>query len=754
MLGKGNHIYLTKIAVSLLLFFLSFIATADELRPVKLQLRWLHQYQFAGYYAALEQGYYRDAGLDVTIVEGAPGREPAEEVLAGRSDFGVGNSEVLYQRLLGKPLLALAATVQHSPSVLLVKRDSGITSPQNLIGKRVMMVGGTTDVDFLAMLRNEGVAPEHLQIIDSSYNINDLLEGRVDAFNAYLTNEPYYLRQQGVATQVLNPRNYGVDFYSDIIFTSKTLAESEPKMVRAFRDASLKGWRYALANRDELIELILNRYGSQKTRDHLHFEAETLSSLMMAELVELGHMNPGRWQRMAEVFLEQGAISDLSMLEGFVFDQQVSGEEYLKVRNRMLLLAAASLLFLLGAIALVRINIALHREVKERRRVESELQYARANAEHSNQLKSAFMANVSHEIRTPMNAVLGFLQVLGKTQMSASQAGYVETIRHSINDLMILINDILDFSRIESGKIALNVSGFSLYQLLDEVINLFSLLAEEKKLSLCLSRDESVPEFVRGDRVRLRQILSNIIGNAIKFTPQGEVRVNVTRLADNGEIRVDIIDSGIGISPQDQAKVFDPFAQVEVSYKRKTTGTGLGLAISKELVEAMGGSIGLSSEQGKGSCFSVQLPLEITDAVSEGDSPAAYPGEGRNYNEQQILVVDDNAINRHLMTTLLEQRGIVVSQAVDGRQAVEKAEENVFDLIFMDIRMPEVDGIEATQMIRKQGANSKTAIVALTAHALPQEQETFLRSGMDACLVKPVLESELDKLLEIYLTEN
>ncbi|MDO9141066.1 MAG: ABC transporter substrate-binding protein, partial [Methylobacter sp.] len=187
--------------------------------PVHLQLRWHHQFQFAGYYAALEKGYYKAAGLDVIIDEGTPDKKPVQEVLQGRAHYGVANSELLLERLRGAPLVALAAIYQHSPSVLIARKDAAIFSPDDLVGKKIMLLEQTVDADFFAMFYNEGVDLSRIQVIPSSYDINDLITGKVDAFNSYLSNEPYLLKQQGIEFTVLNPRNYGADFYSDILFT-------------------------------------------------------------------------------------------------------------------------------------------------------------------------------------------------------------------------------------------------------------------------------------------------------------------------------------------------------------------------------------------------------------------------------------------------------------------------------------------------------------------------------------------------------
>ncbi|MEH6471852.1 MAG: ABC transporter substrate-binding protein [Halopseudomonas sp.] len=305
-----------------LLLAVPALATAQDLslQQLRLQLRWHHQFQFAGYYAAKQQGYYRDAGLEVEIVAGAPGREPVAEVLAERAQYGTANSELLHQRLKGAPLIALAAIFQHSASIFLVKQDSGIRTPQDLIDRKVMLIGQGADVGLMAMLNNEGVDIARLNIIKSSYNINDLINGKVDAFNSYLTNEPFFMAEKKIPTSIIHPATYGVDFYSDILFTSEQELADNPERVKLFRQASIKGWEYAMDHPEQIIDLILEQYSQAKTREHLRYEASSMRELIMPNLIEYGHMNPGRWEHMAQTFVKEGMIAPGYNLDGFIYD--------------------------------------------------------------------------------------------------------------------------------------------------------------------------------------------------------------------------------------------------------------------------------------------------------------------------------------------------------------------------------------------------------------------------------------------------
>jgi diguanylate cyclase (GGDEF)-like protein/PAS domain S-box-containing protein len=300
----------------------SFAATPQPKQQeiVDLQLRWHHQFQFAGYYAALEKGFYKDEGLDVRLHIGDPMHQPVSEVLSGRAQYGEGNSEVLYQRLQGKPLIALAVIFQHSPSVLITLQSSGIRSVHELIGKNVMLANKREDADFLTMLLNEGISLSQINIIPSSYQLDDLISGKVDAFNSYTTNEPYFLKKHNIAYNIIDPANYRVDFYSDIFFTSEAELRYHPKRVEAMRRATLKGWRYAMDNPEEIIDLLITKYQVKKTRDHLRFEAAEIRKLILPRLIQIGHMNPGRWQHMADTFVQAGLVKDDEALDGFIYD--------------------------------------------------------------------------------------------------------------------------------------------------------------------------------------------------------------------------------------------------------------------------------------------------------------------------------------------------------------------------------------------------------------------------------------------------
>ena len=357
----------TNLGLCFLITLLSSTAFANE--TVNLQLRWHHQFQFAGYYAALEKGYYAKAGLDVVIHEGSPEKIPVNEVKNGNSQYGVANSELLYERLHGAPLIALAAIFQHSPSVLLARKE--ILSPSDLIGKKVMMLNSSMDTDLLAMLSNEGVDKNSVGVFPSSFELQDLIDGKIDAFNAYLTNEIYFLKWQKFPFTVINPRSYGVDFYSDILFTTEEEIHLHPERVKAFRQASVDGWIYALAHQDEMIEVLINNYYVEKSRRHLSYEANAIRPLVVPDLIEIGHMNPARWQAMSETFLKADMVDKNQVderLRDFMYDSYVKLDKE-QLQNYLIVAVATVSAVIFILLTLIIAYTSMQRENRQRRKI-------------------------------------------------------------------------------------------------------------------------------------------------------------------------------------------------------------------------------------------------------------------------------------------------------------------------------------------------------------------------------------------------
>lgn len=576
-------------------------APARALETVIVQLNWKHQFEFAGFYAAIEQGYYREQGLEVRVREGGPGINTVAEVVAGRADFGVGNSSLVIERQRGKPVVAIAALMQHSAIAILARRDHGIENVTDLIGKSIACASHSCD-EITAYLNASGVKSEQVKLIDhQNWGLTDLRAGTLDATEVYSTNEPYWVSGEAQKYILLTPRSAGIDLYGNVLFTAEATASANPELVRRFRTATLQGLTYAMANREAMATLIFERYNTQaKVREHLLFEAERLHDVMRLDLVDAGYMSPTRWAHVRDVYARLGMLPADASLDDFIYDPAPPAFSPWLVRLGIVLVVI-TLLTAVISIAVGRINGRLRREIEIRRIAEAALTRSQTNlrqfVEDANTL-------LSHELRTPLAAIQIHLDVLRmKLAPHAGSERNLTAIGQAVSRLETLFGSQLTQLFAHSSLVA---KGRRL-GLADEVVRLTD---EFRLLQAGVLIQIQPAEAALGDVLMapemLRTMLFNLLENAVKYGAPN-VHPTLRMHADNQFATITVANMPAHPLPDNLDQLFTKHSRGNVD--DTVPGTGVGLYLVRMIAQAHGGQVGARCDDSGRFTVRVTLPL-------------------------------------------------------------------------------------------------------------------------------------------------
>ena len=702
--------------VLLLTFLPAFSAVADQGDKVRLQLKWSHQFQFAGYYAAIEQGYYAEKGLTVELIPANPEIDPVANVLSGNAEYGVGTSDLLLLHHKGEPVVVMAVIFQHSPLVLLSRRESDLSSIHDLIGQRIAIELGSAEL--FAYLKREGITADNFELVSHEMQLDPLLQGDILAQSVYITTEPFELDEAGISYQIYSPRSVGIDFYGDNLFTTRNELDSHPQRTEAFMRASLRGWNYAMNNIDEVIDLILQQYPTDMSRAALQYEAEQMQRLMRTDLIEPGHMIPGRWRHMVEVYAEVGMLPGDLSLEGFLYDPAGLDIDLRAFYLAMLGLAGLAALFAAIALYTKKVNkntriseqrfrtlfdnaplalivsdaegritgwngaatrifgwpveealgkdlmglllapsdrsevadvvdaafqgkpthfvnknvtregheimcewanapycetehgqassiISIGVDITQRIELENSLRAARNESQEALEDSHQLISMLSHELRSPMSAIGYSVEVIDSA-LSEGQSAMIPDMTLRIRQSLTRLRNFVDGLTMEDRLTEIGSAQpdtIRLQELAGKIIANLQYAYPGRNIEMnLLGRDEVTV----ADTVMFDILLTNLLDNAVKYSP-AETSVDLTiDVSEAGGITLEVADRGPGIEPALRKNLFRKY--IRGRQESRVSGFGLGLFHVIRIVERFNGRITVVDREGGGASFQVDLP--------------------------------------------------------------------------------------------------------------------------------------------------
>lgn len=673
----------------------SFAMAEEPLTPVTLQLKWEHQSQFAGYYMAIEKGFYADAGIKLTLVEKNINSNDVQPVLDNVATFGIANSSILIPIMNGEPLVIVSTIYQHSPLAFITKKESEIYSPYQFKGKRLSLRMVQDQASLYAVLSKLKIAPTDYEIVpQTSFNKLLLKDDLVDVSAGYITNLPYWYESSDIPVVTIEPRDYGIDFYGDLIFTTVETVENQPDLVNKFVDASIKGWHYALDNPEETVAHIHSSYASNKTQEALRFELEKLRELIAREILPIGSMFHERFKNIANIYKELGLVDEHAVLGKYQIRDYISESKAFSAEQHLQVFIIVGVLLLISILLVIN-NKILSSRVRKRtveldekvaliENQNEELEQAKRSAEQAVLVKSRFLSNMSHEIRTPLFGITALTELLDTDELEEKQRKYVTLLRRTTHHLGGIVNDILDYSKITGGMLSIKCLPFSIRSLLNDISKQYELLAAEKNIGFEVHINPEAPDELMGDPQRIKQVIQNICSNAIKFTVKGgvivSIRITPSTESDKYNVSFIIKDTGIGISDAKQKRLFNAFEQLESEDKRNFEGSGLGLSITYQLCQLMNASIKIESALNQGTSVSISMTLNLSKAFlqsHEKDPHIAAP--------IALLLVSNDTAEVRRRAVALSKSGLKIAMQHSAENALKHLSEHSVDIILFGL---------------------------------------------------------------------
>lgn len=739
--------------------------------PILIQLPGELDYRYAGFIAAQEQGLFKEAGLEVELSFGSSKEEIQKRVLSGETHFSVCGSEIVLDHYNGKDLIATAAFFQRSPTVLVLKQsDDGSTWLKKKAGSKVVFET-KQPIEILNMIHKQGLSVEDFHIdYNSDEKLGRFFSGEIDGFESNFLIDYYYLKSSKKTYHIYNSEHFGAEFFGQVLYTSKEFYSSFKSDVDKLNAVIASGWYYALHNHNEIIDLLIDRYAYTGERFLLTHQHWTVSNrLILPNLVKIGKMKSSRWERIQDVYVDNGFLP-----EGYSTTDFYHRKGQLKrgvLSTYHIEISIGLLVILITLISMIIFNRKLlkmvdlrtneiaevnwqlskfNEELEDKINMRTgELEAALEKAEVANKAKSTFLANMTHEIRTPMNSILGFAQIMQEKTLDKDMDKYLETINSSGQNLLRIIDDVLDLSRVESGKFSLDYSRFNILRLIEESMNLYSEDVLSKNIIMKFDHVDECPEHIYLDKDRLRQVLSNIIGNAVKFTEEGLIEVKLS-LEMVGPKEADLIiavkDTGIGIPEKNLESIFGEFEQVDDVHLHYG-GTGLGLAISKRLVEMMNGKLSVKSKEGRGSDFLIKLSK--VGIVDEEDVVQDLKKQQYYFEPAKVMFVDQCQLTRELFEAYLSVTRLTIKTYDSGFDALKDLEKFHPDLIITEINMKSMDGFQLAEEVREQENFESIPIIAVSSITHTGSRQKF--RIFNGFLKKPISVNEFYHSISHFL---